>query len=188
MMIYTVRHTDYLNPDNIFPYHLPVQLSTEGRAHARRIGEWFQKKGVGNIPIFTSPIVRTNETAEIIADALGSTITSDQRLIEVRCPNLQGKKQPETGVVEFEYADPSREPLVDVQKRIVQIFDEKVFDNKDCILVSHGDLLTSLYYHLAGKPLVARLYDSEHISIAMKRGEIMQVTVANPFVIDRYVV
>lgn len=189
MMIYGVRHTDYLNPENIYPFHLPVQLSAEGRAHAKRIGEWFQKKGVGNITIFSSPIVRTHETAEIIADAIGSSITIDARLIESSCTNLQGKKQEGPNPVEREYDDPTREPLIDVQKRMIQFFDEKVFENKDCIFVTHGDPITTLYYHLIGKsPLPKHLYVPENFSLCIQRGEIVQITVANPFVVDRFTV
>jgi hypothetical protein len=42
MHISLVKHAKYHNPENIFPFHLPVYLSVEGQKHAQRVAEWFK--------------------------------------------------------------------------------------------------------------------------------------------------
>ncbi len=181
MRIYLVRHGEYSNPDNIFPFHLPVTLSEEGREHIKRVGSWFQRKDVRKIPIYTSPILRTRETAEIIASFTNSSIENDDRLIESYSPNLQGKRQPgkegDNAAWQMQCSDQSRESSESVQKRMIECFNEKAREGKDCVLVSHGDPLTALYYHLIQKALVSCLFDDEHIDIYIKRGEIVSVQI-----------
>ncbi|OGK18559.1 hypothetical protein A3G67_01800 [Candidatus Roizmanbacteria bacterium RIFCSPLOWO2_12_FULL_40_12] len=179
MHIYLVRHTLYHNPENIYAFHLPLYLSPEGRKHAGRVGDWFKNNVSSAIPIYTSPIVRTVQTAEIIASINNFQVQTDERLIESFCPNLQGKKQPEDDEVawKMQCADSSRESSESTQKRTVKCFQEKLAEGKDYILVSHGDLLTALYYHLINKSLVPCLFDDEHIDIYIKRGEIVEVQV-----------
>ena len=179
MTIYLVRHGEYSNPDNIFPFYLPVILSEQGKEHIKRAGSWLTQKGVKDTPIFTSPILRAVETAEIIALSTNAKVLTDDRLIESYCPNLEGKRQPddEKQAVELQCRDESREPVESVQKRMIECFDEKVREGKDCVLVSHGDPLTALYYHLTQKELVSCLFDDEHIDIYVKRGEIVSVQI-----------
>ena len=90
MTIYLVRHGNYLNPQNIYPFLLPVVLSPEGIEQIDRVGQWFKDQSALELPIYTSPVKRCVQTAEIISHAIDSSITVDDRLIEVRCPNLQG--------------------------------------------------------------------------------------------------
>jgi len=187
MTIYLVRHTEYANPENIFAFHLPLVLSEKGERHAERVGEWFKQQEVSEINIFSSPIKRTMQTAEIISQKINSHIFTDDRLIESYCPNLQGKKQPAVDAWKEECSDSSRETVEECQKRMLDIFLEKVKTNQDCILVSHGDPLTSLYYYLISKPLVHCLFDEEHIDIYIKRGEIIKViTHDNGYSVERF--
>lgn len=193
MTIYLLRHGEYSNPDNIFPFHLPVTLSELGKEHIKRTGQWFAQKGVKATPIFTSPILRAVETAEIMALSTSSKVSTDDRLIESYCPNLEGKKQPgkegDAAAWKMQCGDRSRETSESVQKRMIECFDEKVDEGKDCILVSHGDPLTALYYHLIQKELVSCLFDVEHIGIYIKRGEIVCVDVnEGNYQIDRVTV
>jgi len=179
MTIYLVRHTTYLNPDHVYAFKLPFELSGEGIDHAGRVGEWFKGNSLLGLIIYSSPIKRTVQTAEIIANKIGSKIVIEDRLIEVACPNLEGKKQPEDEDETWrkEAIDSSREPSEDVQKRVVSFFQEKMNEKEDCIFVSHGDPLTALYYFLIKKPLVPCLFDDEHIDIYIKRGEIVKVEI-----------
>src|SRR3989344_4403861 len=82
MHIYLVRHTLYHNPENIYAFHLPLYLSPEGRKHAGRVGDWFKNNVSSAIPIYTSPIVRTVQTAEIIASINNFQVQTDERLID----------------------------------------------------------------------------------------------------------
>lgn len=181
MTVYLVRHTKYSNPDKVFAFKLPLELSKEGISHALKIGGWFKNNSLLGLKVYSSPIKRTLQTAKIIASEIGSKVFIEDRLTEVSCPNLQGKKQPNNGegdaAWKMEAFDSSREPSAAVQKRIVSFFQEKLDEKKDCIFISHGDPLTALYYYLTKKPLVPCLFDDEHLDIYIKRGEIVKVEI-----------
>ncbi len=176
MHIYLVRHTEYVNPDNVFAFFLPFYLSDEGRKKAGRIGSWFVQKGCMGIPIYTSPIVRTVQSAEIIASKTESFVKTDGRLIEVACPNLQGKKQPEKPWI-AEEDDPSHESRDAVRARMLSILEEKIQENTDCIFVSHGEGTTILYYHFLKKDLPKYLWSTENKENVIHRGDIVDLEI-----------
>lgn len=179
MHIYLVRHTKYHNPENIFPFHLPVYLSVEGRAHAQRIAKWFEEKKITDVPIYSSPIVRCVQTAEIIAAKTQSFVMTDGRLVETFSPQAQGKVQPAQDPWKAELADPDRESQASIQDRAVDIFDEKVKLGEDVILVSHGDPLTILYFYLNNDALPEELWSPAYEDKVIERGEIVDVEVEN---------
>ena len=88
MYIYLVRHLEYENPEGIYPFYLPLNLSTKGRNDADKIANWFVKGKLLGLNIYTSPIVRCVQTANIIAEKTNSSVAIDQRLIESSCSNL----------------------------------------------------------------------------------------------------
>ncbi len=175
MHIYLVRHTHFFNPENIYPFHLDLYLSEEGREHAKRIGQWFAENKLQNLPIHTSPIIRCVQTAEIIASYIHAFVRIDQRLIETSCPNLQGKKIPLETPWIVEEDDESRESRSDILNRVLNAYKERVNEGKDCILVSHGDALTILYYYLNSKKLPKYLWGPENIENIINRGEIVNI-------------
>lgn len=177
MHIYLVRHTEFNNPEGLFPFHLPFHLSVNGRQHAQRIANWFFEKKILNLPITVSPIVRTVQTAEIIAGKTGSNVETDARLIETNCPNLQGTKKPPTNSWMVEEEDTSRESRDSILKRVLNLFEEKIKNGKDCIMVSHGDPITILYYHLTSQEFPQHLWGPENEANIISRGEIVDVEV-----------
>ena len=190
MNIYLVRHTTYSNPENIYAFHLPMYLSVEGREHAVKIGEWFKNNTLLHIPIYTSPIIRCVQTAEIIAAQLKSFVAVDTDLIESYCPVLQGKIKPSENAGKMEEDEPSRESKASLFTRIVRSFQDKINKKEDCILVSHGDPLTVLYYHLINKELPRYFWDEEESTKVFRKGEIMHVTLNNSQLssVKRYIV
>ena len=177
MTIYLVRHTQYHNPENIFPFHLPVYLSVDGREHAKKVASWFVNRQLDKLPIFTSPIARCVQTAEIISAKTNSFVSTDSRLIETYSPGIQGTNKPEKDDWKVENDDPSRESLESTTKRIVSIFEEKVAEGQDCILVSHGDPLTILYYHLLEEALPKDMWKPENHELVISRGEIVEIEI-----------
>ena len=184
MIIYLVRHTKYHNPDNIYPFHLPLNLSSEGRKHASLIAEWFKKNSPPELPIFSSPIARCVQTSEIIASKTKSIISIDDRLSESYCPGLQGKKQPKKNAWKLEEDEPTREPKESVLKRALSIFNEKVKGGKDCIFVSHGDPTTVLYYHLRNKALPRYPWDPANSKEVVNKGSTIKVRIKDNKVVD----
>lgn len=183
MVLYFVRHTPYTNPNNLFAFHLPMYLSEEGRKHAHRIGEWFTKNGGNKLPIVTSPIVRCVQTSEILATHTNSFVTTDERLIETRLPNLQGTKQPHNQAWVIEEKDESREPREAILKRVLSVYNERIDRGQDCILVSHGDPITILYYHLNKMEFPEYLWSPENKKNVIQRGDIVKIEIT-PYKLD----
>lgn len=55
-------------------------LTKKGRAQSQRLGAFLDSHGVRPDVIVSSPLVRAQQTAEIVAAALGMTMKTDQRL------------------------------------------------------------------------------------------------------------
>jgi broad specificity phosphatase PhoE len=184
MYVYLVRHLEFENPKKIYPFHLPLYLSIKGRKDADKIASWFVAKQLLGLDIYTSPIVRCVQTAEIIASKTNSFVISNNRLIEVSCNNLEGKKWilPNSWIAEEN--DNSRETKASTRKRMVSIYEEKVKQNIDCIFVSHGEPLTVLYYYLQGKELPKYLWDPAMSQQIIQRGDIVIIKNENRKVIS----
>jgi len=182
MKIYLVRHTEYENPKNIYAVWLPFKLSKLGKRHAKTVAEYLAKKCEIGVPITASPIERCQETAKYIAKQTKSKIETDKRLIEVYSPGLQGKTIPGKNDYIFEEGDPKRERRTKIRVRMLSIFNEKIKEGKDCILVSHGDPIVTLYYHLSHLKLLRFLWNPKNPNLIMK-GEIVEIDIENGEVI-----
>jgi broad specificity phosphatase PhoE len=69
------------NPDHVLYGRLPgYHLSANGRMMAAAAAEFFAERPVA--AVFASPLERAQETAQPVAERLGLTITTDDRLIE----------------------------------------------------------------------------------------------------------
>lgn len=55
-------------------------LTKKGRGQSERLGEFLDVHGVRPDVIVSSPLVRAQQTAEIVATTLGMTVKTDQRL------------------------------------------------------------------------------------------------------------
>ncbi len=65
---YFVRHGESVgNTKGKMQGHLDSPLTETGRAQARRTGRWFADNGITVDRVFTSPLLRATETADIIA-------------------------------------------------------------------------------------------------------------------------
>lgn len=155
--LYIIRHGKYLTPYGVIPYRLPgFHLAPEGIV---MVGELSRK--LGNVPlvaIYTSPMERTQETAEILAAPHGLVPVVDERLLEVRSP-AQGLTVPEIEAItpfdwniydsDFRKAG-NGETIEEVFLRTLDIVNEKLEQHKDkaFALVTHGDqtMLMAAYY------------------------------------------
>lgn len=179
MKFYFVRHTDYYNPKYIYAFHLPFYLNENGRKQAKQLGEWFVSRGLQNLPIISSNIVRAVQTAEIIASQTNSMVTVDPRLQESSCPELQGKVHSKEQHWIEEEDNRTRESQKSLRSRMKSIYNEKIAENKDIIFVSHGDPLTILYYDLLNEKPPRYFWDPENAEKVIRRGEIMEVWIEN---------
>ena len=90
--IYFVRHSIYENPQRLVPGRIPgYHLSKEGIAKAKKAGEYL--KETKSKHIYTSPLERTFETADIIASFLPDVeVKHSYELTEIDATQWQAYK------------------------------------------------------------------------------------------------
>jgi broad specificity phosphatase PhoE len=80
-VVHLLRHGEVHNPEHVLYGRLPgYRLSASGRMMAVAAADFFAERPVA--AIFASPLQRAQETAQPVAERLGLTITTDDRLIE----------------------------------------------------------------------------------------------------------
>ena len=81
-MIYIVRHGQTeKNRVRILQGRSDIPLNEEGKNQAGCVRDWFQSQGITFDMIYSSPLQRAIETANIITD--NCPVRIDQRLIEM---------------------------------------------------------------------------------------------------------
>ncbi len=88
MLLHLLRHADAGDPDAWDGPDAERPLSDKGRDQSTRLGEQLSRIGFTADAVVTSPKLRANETAEIVADLIGASVTED--------PRLAGALDPET--------------------------------------------------------------------------------------------
>ena len=157
--IYFVRHGAYENPDYIFPHsEKGFPLSEEGKRQVKKLGAYFFDKQI--TAIFSSPILRTRQTAEILGSALHLPVVTDARLREVRT-NLEGismKKFDDTnGELSYlpENLATGAETMEALASRIYGFVEEKrkEYEGKSVLVVTHGDPMRFCVMKYMGQPI-----------------------------------
>ena len=129
-------------------------LTLLGRSQAEKTGNELKDKNID--VIITSPFVRTKETAEIVAKAIGfdkEKIIFDDRLHEMSVPMYEGKKWfeyhndfPKT-VDNFYKAPIGNESYENVRRRSMSfLYDiEKNYSGKNVLIITHGSPVWLMY-------------------------------------------
>ncbi len=153
--IYFIRHGEYENPHRLIPLRMKgFPLSQKGKNQIREVGNFLKDKKIKII--YSSPILRTKQSAQILSDMLHIPIYFSKSLLEVYSPGLQGKD--EFVIKEVEkygdsfvyppYRDNGGETMKHVysrMKRMVKKVLEKHAD-ESVVCVVHGDPLMT--YHI----------------------------------------
>lgn len=81
MTVYFVRHGEVENPEQIRYGRLPgFPLTEKGRQEIRETAGQLESAGIQ--AIFTSPLLRTKQSAQILSECLGLPVNCDDRLLE----------------------------------------------------------------------------------------------------------
>ena len=80
--LYMLRHAHAGNPAAWTGDDAERPLSARGKDQAERLGKLLAARGVVPDTILSSPKVRARQTANIVGDALGVGVTSDDRLAQ----------------------------------------------------------------------------------------------------------
>jgi probable phosphoglycerate mutase len=187
-----VRHglTDW-NVERRLLGRIDIGLNPSGRAQARAAAEALKEFPVR--AIFSSPQVRTRETAAPIASALGLEVEIDPAFDEVWLSEAwQGKTVEELrGDPEMErfLSDPSRsssriEPIEEVQSRAIAGVERlrREWPGETVVVVSHGDPLRAIAAHYLGLSLEdfrRLLIDNGSVSLVRFHSRGPQLTALN---------
>ena len=151
--IYFVRHCEYVDPDKLIPGRLPIPLSEHGKQHAQKLADFFQDKDISHI--YSSAVLRCQQTSEVISRGQ-IPISYDQRLLEVFTA-YQGHTFKDG--IDFSLYYGHRKELGgegyrDLQERMTAFFEDiKAKDEKQVMVISHGDPLYTLFCFLNKKPM-----------------------------------
>jgi probable phosphoglycerate mutase len=140
-------------------------LDDVGRQQAHCLAKRLQRDGANLSTLYTSPLQRASETAEIIGETLGVPVVTDPRLTERGVGDVTGLTWEEitTCYPDFvhswehdpEHAGfPGEEGQAEFRARVVSVFDEMVAHHApDPVgVVSHGGTLGAYLNHLLGLP------------------------------------
>lgn len=159
-------------------------LLEQGIKQAQLAGETLKGKNIDLI--FSSDILRTRQTVKIVAELISydlEKIVYDKRLRDINWGIFGGKskekawayynndmmKKFELGVPQGESWNQCRERMVEVLKEI-----EDNFENKNVLIVSHGDPLWLLEGYMRGKSNEELILE-ENKKESIKTGEIREI-------------
>jgi len=163
----------------------PSPLTLKGRENVDNTAEILKKEKIDFI--FVSPLLRTQETAEILAEKLGvakENIITDDRLKEIQTGEFNGRPiQEYRGYFSdfkerFTKAPKGGENFMDVKDRVGELLYEvdSMYANKNILFVSHEDVL----WMLSG--VATGLNTDECLSMWGQRDEFIHTGEVRPFV------
>jgi len=162
--LFLIRHAEAENNvkkiNNSIPETIKYPLTTNGVKRAEELCEELLDKKIDYI--FCSPILRTRETAEIIAKKVGIEIIIDDRLVETGLGDFNNEvydKLQEAYSNKFlraEEADYGVESGKKILARIESFLNDinTKYKNKNIVIVSHGDPVQIFYGLTQGKNLL----------------------------------
>ncbi|MBI3109470.1 histidine phosphatase family protein [Candidatus Daviesbacteria bacterium] len=172
MKIYCLRHgLTELNIQKKVNGEVDESLAPEGIEQAKAVAS-IMPASIKHI--YTSPMQRAKQTAEIINSKLKCSVYPVDELTEIRMGSLAGKSwaEMENGLelkkkhrtIRFDYRPHGGESAKDVKKRLVEFL--KRINGKhgdyEALIITHGGIIRLLHLLEYGKPLVD---DIEHISL-----------------------
>ncbi|MFZ1483535.1 MAG: histidine phosphatase family protein [Candidatus Saccharimonadales bacterium] len=155
MKFYVLRHGQTeLNVKDLINGHLPDKLTAVGREQAMLASESLPKSIKH---IYSSPLTRAKQTAEILNTRLAVPITYHDELKEVSFGNLDGTPFLEEHKIRHVNLDydwtPSGENFEQVKKRVVHFLTilSKSIGEGEALLVVHGGIVRMLTYLETGE-------------------------------------
>ena len=163
--LFVIRHAEsQWNPIGRYQGLLNPDLSERGEKQAKILAEELKNRGIK--VVYTSPLLRTKRTAEIIAETLGVPLIEDERVIEIDHGVWSGKlvdevkkefpEMFETWIREPWKVDfPDGENLRAVYERVKTFVEEikKKHDGETVAVVSHTVPIRALYCAALNLPI-----------------------------------
>ena len=171
MLIYFIRHgqTDY-NVQQRFQSQLDIPLNQTGRLQAKKLRQYLLSNQIQLQPIFSSPLSRATETAEIIAKQHDDVLI-EPCLVEISLGAYDGQYESELaeeiGKQEYDawrascftIPSPGGESMRDAKIRIAPLMEKLAAYSEDVTLgiVAHQGILMACKSVLSGESEIASL-------------------------------
>ena len=161
--IFLVRHGDSENNErriiNSLPEKEKFHLTESGMEQIKHLAN--KLKGEKIDAIFSSPLLRTKETAEIISKKLGIEIIFDERIRELDLGEMNGHLVNDLVAIHPTRQSRAKETKMGVESgehlrtRLENFLDEinKNYKNKNIVVVSHGDPIQMFFGITKGKEI-----------------------------------
>jgi broad specificity phosphatase PhoE len=157
-----VRHgVTAWNREGRFQGHLDPPLSDAGEHEARLVAARLAAdEGLRPVRVISSTLSRARQTADAIADAAGTTVEGEPRLIEIGQGEWEGRTHAELEIEDAErYREwrsaagvrqpPGGEPIEEATRRVRALLDDVIANDRwPTCLVSHGGTLRILAHEL----------------------------------------
>lgn len=154
--IHFIRHGEVHNPAGILYARLPrFRLGDHGREQAQHAAHYLKERPIQ--AVFSSPMLRARQTAQIIAAPHDLKVQITQFLTEIYTP-YQGKPYQFLDDMKwnlYENIPPEYETQEDVMARIKRFAQKvcKIHPNQEVVAVTHGDILLHARLWAENKPL-----------------------------------
>ena len=162
--LFLIRHgRSVWNADHRIQGQADPPLDGVGREQARRLAERLREDAP--VTLYTSPLQRAQETAEIVGEALGVPVVPDERLKEYDVGEITGltwaqieERYPEVARLWGEASEsleiPGEEGNAPFRARVAAVFDEIGSRHAEGTagVVAHGGTLGIYLNHLIGLP------------------------------------
>ncbi len=181
---FLLRHGQALsNVNNViscWPEKGEFPLTEEGKKQIKKASEELSLKNIDYI--YSSDILRTKQSAEIVSKKLGVDVLYDERLREYNVGIFNGKPIAEYSknfsdqMKRFENKAEEGETYNDIKKRIKSFVDEKEnkFEGKNILIISHQIPIIMFLGVIEGLSS-QEIYEKYLISDRIKNGEIKYV-------------
>ena len=194
--IHLVRHGEVNNPGGVLYGRLPnFHLSDNGKKMAELAAKELQKQGFPITAIYTSPLIRTQESAKPIEQLFGLDAKTNEDLIEP-WNVFEGRKLSFSNVVArphwwWRFRNPARpswgEPFRDIISRMEEAINtaKNSVSSGDVVLVTHQLPIWVMHLHLAGEKLMhdprkRRCALSSITSFEVSQGTLKEVSYLDP--------
>ena len=160
----------------------PYALTELGRKQIKKQLSKLQKAKINLI--FASDALRTKQSAEIVAQEMGLKVKLDKRLRDTNWGVLQGKTKQEGWKFygydkkkRFKTSPPEGESWQDMEKRVKSFLEEieKDFNQKNILIVSHGDPLWIIESLLKGLTR-EEFWENRKEGCPMRMGELKEIS------------
>ena len=190
--IYIVRHGEYKNPKHLFPGRLSgFPLSPKGMRQADRLAKYFLSRKITGL--YSSPLLRTKETAVLISKKLHVPVTFDDRLKEI-VTLMDGES-----MQIFDDTDGGASYTPDLHSKGAESMNEVSIRMKECIdeiqikhsgqntvVVTHGDPMRYVVMKYRGMPIDFSL--SRKVAIPLGGGYELKFNTRGEFLGDTPIV